>query len=121
MYMILFVLDNPKKLDEILDAWEGIGIEGVTIAESTGIHRRHAQRIRLPMRFMAEPLVMGGEEGNYLLFTIVKEEEMVQKCIQATESIIGNLDDPNTGVLAAWPLSVVRGLHLPDDSATGEI
>lgn len=120
MYMILFVLDNTKKLDEILDAWEAIGIGGVTIVESTGIHRRRAQRIRLPMRFMPEPLVVGGEEGNYLLFAMVEEEAMVQQCIQATEAITGNLDEPNTGVLAAWPLSVVRGLRLQNEPADGE-
>jgi len=37
MYMIMFVLDNPERLSEILKAWEGIGIRGATIVESTGI------------------------------------------------------------------------------------
>jgi hypothetical protein len=48
--MIFFVLDNPDRLDELLASWESIGITGVTIIESTGIHR--VRRQLLPMRYL---------------------------------------------------------------------
>jgi hypothetical protein len=35
---------------------------------------------------------------------------VVQRCIEAVQAVVGNLDDPNTGVLAAWELDVVRGV-----------
>ncbi len=108
--MIMFVLDNPGKLDNILDAWEQIGIRGVTIVESTGIQRLRKKRTRIPMRFAIEPMVFGGEEGNLTLFTMVEDQAMVQRCLEAIETIVGNLDDPNTGILAAWPLSTIKGL-----------
>ncbi len=110
MHMIMFVLDNPGKLDNILDAWEQIGIRGVTIVESTGIQRLRKNRARIPMRFAIEPMVFGGEEGNLTLFTMVADNAMVQRCLQATETIVGNLDEPNTGILASWPLSTIKGL-----------
>ena len=62
------------------------------------------------MRFAFQPVVLEGEEGNLTLFTIVREKSLVEKAILATENIVGDLDDPNTGVLAAWPLSYVKGL-----------
>ena len=31
MYMVMFVLDDPEKLVEVLNAWEKAGITGVTI------------------------------------------------------------------------------------------
>ncbi len=117
MHMIMFVLDNPEKLDNILDAWEQIGIRGVTIVESTGIQRLRKKRARIPMRFAIEPMVFGGEEGNLTLFTMVEGSEMVQRCLQTTEEIVGNLDKPDTGILAAWPLSTIKGL--PPVSAQG--
>ncbi len=49
MYMLMFVLDDPGRLDPVLEAWEQVGIRGVTIIESTGIHRR---RQILPMRYV---------------------------------------------------------------------
>ena len=110
MFIIMFVLDDPKKLDAVLEAWEQAGITGVTIIDSTGFQRHKKQNKRIPMRFAFQPVVLEGEEGNLTLFTIVREKSLVEKAILATENIVGNLDDPNTGVLAAWPLSHVKGL-----------
>lgn len=115
MHIIFFVLDDPKKLDKILEAWQKVGIRGVTIIESTGVQRRTSQKERIPMRFSGfiPELVVGGEEGNLTLFTIVRNEHKIAKCIQAIESIVGDLNEPNTGILASWPLSHIKGLpHL---------
>ena len=107
MYMILFVLDDPNQLIQVLDAWQAAGIRGATILESTGINR--VNRLNIPMRyaFFSQSIV---EEGHLTLISIVSDEACVQKCLQATESVIGDLDKPNTGVFAAWQLGVVKGL-----------
>jgi len=110
MYIIMFVLDDPQQLDNVLDAWDEIGVRGVTIIESTGIQRRLKQRKRIPMRFSIDPISFGGEEGNYTLFTIVKSIDLIDKLTAATEKIVGNLEDPNTGILIAWPLNYVKGI-----------
>ncbi len=107
MYMIYFVLDNPDLLDELLDAWYKAGIQGVTINESTGFYRR--QRISVPMRYVF-PSSGREERGHYTLTAIVDRRELVECAIEATEGLIGDLDQPHTGVLAAWPLEFVRGV-----------
>ncbi len=54
----------------------------------------------------------GGREevGHLTLFAIVETQEQVNACLQATESVTGDLDGPNTDVFAAWPLTTVKGL-----------
>ncbi len=116
MYMILFVLDDPHRLDDTLAAWEQAGITGVTILESTGINRR--RRVSLPMRYLFEGS-QAVEEGHVTLLAIVPDMAIVQRCLQETEALIGNLDLPNTGVLAAWPLALVKGVP-PQTPAEGE-
>jgi len=111
MYMILFVLDDPDRLDEVLDAWEKAGVNGVTIVESTGIHRLRRQSI--PMRYVFQQS-SAVEEGHFTLIAIVPGEPAVQACLHATESLIGDLLQPNTGVFAAWPLTTVKGIPHPD-------
>lgn len=107
MYMIMFVLDNPDLLDQVLEAWEGVGIRGATIVESTGIQR--LRRKSVPMRYLFQtPALI--EEGHMTLFVIVESERMMQDCLRATEQIVTDLDGPNTGVFAAWPLAIVRGV-----------
>jgi nitrogen regulatory protein PII len=111
MYMIFFVLDNPEFLDEILDAWEAIGVSGVTIIDSTGINRRR-QAQQVGTLFMAgiNRIMSSDLETHNTLFTIVQNENLVQKCLESAESIVGDLNQPNSGVIAAWPISYVKGI-----------
>lgn len=107
MYMIMFVLDNPDLLDQVLAAWEGAGIRGATIVESTGIQRLKRKNIPMRYLFQTPDLV---EEGHLTLFVIVQSEQMVHECLNATEHIVSDLDQPNTGVFTAWPVTLVRGV-----------
>jgi hypothetical protein len=117
--MIMFVLDNPDYLDEVLDAWDEIGVTGVTIVESTGISRhRQAKMVGTPLMAGINRIMHSNEEGHLTLFSIVKGELKVRQCIEAVEKIVGNLLDPNTGVMAAWPLTIVKGV--PDPSLNTE-
>ncbi len=110
MHMILLVLDDPGRLEAVLDAWEQNGIPGATIIESTGIHRRRGRIGRVPVRFAFAQPTGRVEEGHYTLFTVVEDEETVRRCLAATESVVGDLNAPHTGILAAWPLTVVKGV-----------
>ena len=116
MYMIFFVLDDPDRLDEVLNAWETVGISGVTVIESTGIHR--LKRQMTPMRYVfPQPSVV--EEGHYTLIAIVADQPTVQACLQSTENLIGDLSQPNTGVFAAWPLTTIKGVPHKDSGEEG--
>ena len=116
MYMVMFVLDDPDRLYDVLGAWRKAGIGGATIVESTGIHR--LQRCaRVHARFDFAHLAEGCELGHYTLFAIVQDEKVAQACLQASESVVGDLDEPNTGVFAAWPLALVKGV--PGRAASG--
>jgi hypothetical protein len=111
MFMIMLVLDNPDLLDEVLKAWENIGIRGATILESTGIQRLRRKNIHMRYLFQTPHLI---EEGHLTLFVIVEGEQMIKDCLKATEQIVTDLDAPNTGVFAAWPLAYVRGVPLQE-------
>jgi hypothetical protein len=107
MFMIMFVLDDPDLLDQILNAWSDAQVTGVTIIETTGVQRH--QHKRVPMRY-SYGTEAPGEKGNMTLFAIVGSEVIVQACLNATERITGDLNEPDTGVFASWPLSVVKGV-----------
>ena len=111
MYIVLFVLDDPALLDQVLNAWDEIGISGVTIIESTGINRlRRARQVGSPFMAGINRLMSGDQEMHYTLIAIVNDEALIQQCVTAVETIVGDLDEPNTGVMAAWPLDYVKGV-----------
>lgn len=107
MFMVLFVLDNSDHLDAVLEALTGIGVSGVTILESTGSFRRLAKRIPLRYTFTDNSSI---QEGNTTIFTIVPDDETVKICLEKIESVVGSLDNPNTGVFSAWPLTHTKGV-----------
>ncbi|NPV86405.1 MAG: hypothetical protein HPY45_10405 [Anaerolineae bacterium] len=118
MYMLMLVLDDPGKLQAVLNAWEDAGISGATIVESTGIQRIKARKKLVPLLFPFNQVgVSHEEEGHLTLFTILRDEEIIQKCIRATEEVTGNLDLPNTGILAVWPITYVKGVANAKDHA----
>lgn len=111
MNMVMLVIDNPRQLDTVLAAWEGQGVSGVTIIESTGINRRRrAQQVGKPFMAGMNRLLGDDLENHYTLFVIVPDEAAVQACLRAAEEILGDLNEPNSGVLAAWPLTTVKGV-----------
>lgn len=107
MFMIMFVLDETTHLDEILDAWTKDGVTGATVIESTGLHRRLKH---LPMRY-AYGTSPFEEEGNFTVFVAVEDEGMIQKCLDSIERVVGNLNEPGTGIFTAWPLSMTKGIR----------
>jgi len=120
MYMVMLVLDVPEKLDAVLDAWQGAGISGTTIAETAGVYRRRARRPRVPAPYAIGSPGPMGHEGNFTLWAIVTDEEAVRRCLAEAERILGDLDGPDTGVLAAWPLALVKGVPLKPAAAEDE-
>ena len=118
MYALLFVLDDPDRLDEVLTAWNSIGVRGVTIMESTGWQRRRIQQSMLGARFDFASLAGGARLENHMtLLVVVENRDIVQKALEAAESIVGNLDGPDTGILVAWPIEIIKGL--PTEEETG--
>ncbi len=105
MFMVMVVINDPGQLDAVLEAWAERGVTGATIVESTGLHRR---RKHVAMRYAyAESLV---ETGNVTLFVAVQNEDWVKVCLEAVESVVGDLSGPNTGVLMAWPIAFSKGI-----------
>jgi hypothetical protein len=110
-YMVMLVLHRIALLDAVLDAWRAIGIGGATIVESVGLYRRQRQRKRLPLRFPFEQgLPQEEERGQYTIFAVVPDEMWVQRCLEAAESVTGNLDEPQSGIFASWPLGQCKGV-----------
>lgn len=113
MYMILFVLQDISTLDEILTAWEKAGVKGITILRSLGMAkaRRHGLRDDIPLIPSLDDFMDRDEDFNRTLFTVVDDDAMIDRIIAATESVTGDLDEPNSGLLVVLPIVRARGLN----------
>lgn len=115
MYLVLYVLHDETRLNEILDAWDLAGVGGVTILPSTGMGRmvKHMPlREDIPLIPSLRDLLDDHEQmRNHTIFSIVESLELAEKLHRITEQIVGPLDNPDTGIMAILPLEKVYGLR----------
>jgi len=111
-HLVVFVLDKPDQCKDVLDAWENAGIRGVTILESSGLGRVRSAGIRddIPLMPSLSDLFKHTETHHRSLFTVIKDEEQIQAIVKATQSVVGDLEQPHTGFLFVVPVSHVFGI-----------
>lgn len=110
--LLVLILDNLEQCPAVLDAWEDAGVGGVTILESSGLGRlRGIVSDDLPLMPSLRDLFATREFQHRTLFTVVENEETLERIIAATQRIVGDLNEPHTGLLFVVPVSRVLGLH----------
>lgn len=112
MFLILFILDNPTQCSDVLTTWEDAGVTGVTILPSTGLGRvrtRAGLKDDMPLMPSLEEFFMHDESQHRTLLTVVKERSLVDRIVQATHDCIGDLNQPNTGMLVILPVLEAYG------------
>lgn len=111
-YLVVFILDDLTQCPDVLRAWDEAGVSGITILESTGIGRlQKAIWDDLPLVPALRDLLGTRELHHRTLFTVVRDEEMVDRVIEATQQVVGDLNQPHTGFLFVTPVVRVLGLE----------
>jgi nitrogen regulatory protein PII len=114
--LLVFVLNNLEQCPDILDAWEEAGAPGITILESTGVGRiRSVVRDDLPLMPSLRDLLASQEMHHRTLFTVVEDEQVLERVIKATERVIGDFTRHHTGLLFVVPATRVLGLDKRED------
>lgn len=119
--MVILVLDDVDRLDEVMAAWRTAGSRGITILESSGMARlKLLARDDLPLFPSLANLMANREVHHRTLFTVLGDDLSVEKIFDATEAVLGPLDTHHSGIIFALPVVSARGLHRetllkPDD------
>jgi hypothetical protein len=114
MFFVLFVMHNPDLLDDLLKAWEAVGVGRATVMLSTGMRRlrqREGLRDDLPLMPSLEDFYEVAQNFSRTVFTTVNDESMIEKILEATQNVVGNLQNHETGVLLVLPVVKAYGLE----------
>ncbi len=111
MKMILSVLNDPGKVQNLLEAWAGrLDRRDSALQHRDGPHqpvRGYARKYSsdaLPSDFYGSE-----KELSRTLFTIVKDDETAISIIAASRAVIGDLGQPNKGLLVILPFEHTDG------------
>lgn len=112
--LVVLVLDDPDKTEEVLAAWLAVGVSGATILDSSGLSRelgRRGLRDDLPLFPSLDDLLRSREEPHRTLFAVVPDGFDIDALVAATEEITGVFDEPDTGILFVIPVIHAWGLN----------
>lgn len=105
--LLVIVIDDEVLLVPILDRFYEEGIAGATVLDSMGMGHVMAEHISIFARFA--DLTQDSERKNKTIFTIVENEEQLNRATKIIDEVVGDLDEPETGMWFAVPISKARG------------
>jgi nitrogen regulatory protein PII len=111
--MIMLILNDPEQCQSIMDAWDAAGVSGITLLPSTGLGRIRKKRgliEEMSLMPSIEDFFEHEENVHRTLITIVRDHPIVEQVVQATQTILGDLNQPNTGILVVLPVLEAYGL-----------
>jgi hypothetical protein len=110
--MVILILLKLEQIEEVMRAWHHAGAGGITIIESSGAGQYLAEsglRDDLPLFPGLRTLLSTQEVHHRTLFTVLPERVDVDEFFTATETVVGDLDVPNSGFMFAIPVIKVAG------------
>ncbi|MFV0255453.1 MAG: hypothetical protein ACK5G7_04935 [Erysipelotrichaceae bacterium] len=107
MELLFFVLNKLDCLDDLLKGFSDNKISGATVIDSTGLAHLLAEN---DYGFgMLRTLLDLSRSQNKTIFMVCEKSE-VKNIEKIIEESVGNLNEPNTGVLFTVPVSYVKGI-----------
>lgn len=110
----LVILITPLITDvhDVTEAWEKLGVPGVTIIESHGLRRlqEHSRGMELLPGMMSLFEIMRDQERNSLTLFSVVNAPLVDAMAEAAQRILGDLNRQDNGIM--FVLSVERAIGL---------
>jgi nitrogen regulatory protein P-II 1 len=118
--LLIAVINQEEKLDEILSGMVELGITGATIINSEGMGRVISHDI--PIFAGLDQIASLSRPQNQTIFSVIREDEKVDGVLDLLREICGDLGNPATGIAFTIPVSRVVGLapEIGDEGRTDE-
>lgn len=110
MKLLVLVLNKVELLDELLEGFAKERISGATILNSLGMAHKLYQSGYEDDSFLGSlrALLEPEHEESRTVFAVLKEEE-VDKAIRVIEGVVGDLSQPDTGIVFTLPVDFIKG------------
>ncbi len=105
--LLVAVINDPEKLDEILSGFVELGITGATVLNSEGMG--HVLSHEIPIFAGLQTLIGATRPQNRVILSVISKEK-VAGAIELLKDVCGDLESPSTGIVFTLPVDTVVGL-----------
>jgi len=109
MQMLMVILKKIELVDEIMQKLAESGVKGGTIVEGTGMANALTNMEDMPIFGMLRHLIVDEEKLVSKLLIFVLKNEQVKTTRDTIKEVIGDLSEPNTGIMFSIPITDVEG------------
>jgi nitrogen regulatory protein P-II 1 len=110
MVILIMILADCERLNEVVDAWMQAGVTGVTVMDSVGSGGKIVRDAPSPL-YMGFSQMFGRRWVEHsTLLALLPTTEMADTAVAATEKIVGPLEDNGNGVAFVIPALKTWGL-----------
>lgn len=112
-YFVGLVLTDTGIAEQLVEAWAAAGASGVTALDCEGESLKQMHRFQqddTPLFPSLSSLLSGNNTDQKFVFTIVEGKDSLNRLLEVTQKVTGDLSKPGRGILFAWPIGIVMGL-----------
>ncbi len=110
MQVFVFVLNRTEHLEHLLQTFADRGLNGATVLESKGMARILHSEDEMPIFYGLRAIMEPERRSSKTIFMVLRDEQ-VDLARRVVNEVTGGLDEPDTGIMFAMPLSMVEGLE----------
>lgn len=110
--LVVLITSHVEKGLEVAEAWQAAGAPGVTLIDSHGLHRlqEKSRDLELPVFVSMASVLRQLETTSQVILSVVEDQE-VERLIQAASDVLGDLYQPDTGLVFVMDVERVIGLR----------
>lgn len=107
MQALFIVLNEMDYLNDILDGFVDVGISGATILDSQGMANIivNSDKQHIFPYGQLKALIQDALPYNKTIFTIVENQELVDKAVAMVQNVIGDVPKPGVGFMFSLPIT----------------
>lgn len=114
MKLLVLVLNRMNSLEPLLERFSLDGIKGATILNSHGMAHTLSERGGAFFGSLMAALSPDSTE-NRTVFTVLPDEQ-IPLALAAIEAVVGDLSQPDTGIVFTVPVDFTRGISQGGES-----
>ena len=109
-HLVIVILHDLTRLPALLDAWKRIGVPGVTLMHSVGGFEAEGWLSKIGLGGLGR-LFEPEEIRQRTLFSVIRDQELLERAIAEADKVVEGFDRPNSGILFTLPVEHALGIR----------
>lgn len=110
MQLLVLILKKVELIEKLIKELAECGVTGGTILDGSGMAKALVNMEDLPVFGVLRQLLSDEEKEVCKVMMFVLKDEQVMTTRKTIKKVIGDLKEPNTGIMFAIPITYVEGL-----------